>query len=150
MYIKIPWAIFGGVERGLQEGVVGDIVEFYGISKMYPTLVAKENFRPKKKDVPIANGDVACKIVDVVIAVIHSFSVSKASLNYIKQVSLNQAHNFFSRHRIVKQIYQFLKMTFIFTKFILQVTWMHIFVEFGFGFLICQIIDTRDVVRLMY
>ena len=70
-------------------------MEFYGISKMYPTLVAKENFRPKKKGVPITNGDVACNIVDVVIVVIHSFSVSKASLNYIKQVSLNQAHNFF-------------------------------------------------------
>lgn len=90
MYIKIPWAIFVGVERDLQEGAVGGgggTVEFYGISKMYPTLVAKENFRPKKKDVLIANGDVACNIIDIVIVVIHSFSISKTSLNYIKQVS---------------------------------------------------------------
>ena len=91
MYIKIPWAIFVGVERDLQEGAVGGggggTGGFYGISKMYPTLVAKENFRPKKKDVLIANGDVACNIIDIVIVVIHSFSISKTSLNYIKQVS---------------------------------------------------------------
>ena len=105
MYIKIPWAIFGGVERGLQEGVVGDIVEFYGISKMYPTLVAKENFRPKKKDVLIANGDVACNIIDIVIVVIHSFSISKTSLNYIKQVSLNQAHDFLPDTEVLNSSY---------------------------------------------
>ena len=53
MYIKIPWAIFVGVERDLQEGAVGGggggTVEFYGISKMYPTLVAKEISDQRKK-----------------------------------------------------------------------------------------------------
>ena len=80
--------------RGIYKRTRDGTVEFYGISKMYPTLVAKENFRPKKKDVLIANGDVACNIIDIVIVVIHSFSISKTSLNYIKQVSLNQAHDF--------------------------------------------------------
>lgn len=108
MYIKIPWAIFVGVERDLQEGAVGGgggTVEFYGISKMYPTLVAKENFRPKKKDVLIANGDVACNIIDIVIVVIHSFSISKTSLNYIKQVSLNQAHDFLPDTEVLNSSY---------------------------------------------
>ena len=52
---------------------------------MYPTLVAKENFRPKKKDVLIANGDVACNIIDIVIVVIHSFSISKTKLHKTSQ-----------------------------------------------------------------
>ena len=83
----------------------GGTVEFYGISKIYPTLVAIENFRPKKKDVLIANGDVACNIIDIVIVVIHSFSISKTSLNYIKQVSLNQAHDFLPDTEVLNSSY---------------------------------------------
>lgn len=138
-----------GIYKRARWGRGGGTVEFYGISKMYPTLVAKENFRPKKKDVLIANGDVACNIIDIVIVVIHSFSISKTKLHKTSQF---KSSSWFSpRHRSVKQfIYQFLKMAFIFTQFILQATWMHIFAEFGFCFRKCPIIDTRDFVRLMY
>ena len=94
-----------GIYKRARWGGGGGTVEFYGISKMYPTLVAKENFRPKKKDVLIANGDVACNIIDIVIVVIHSFSISKTSLNYIKQVSLNQAHDFLPDTEVLNSSY---------------------------------------------
>ena len=99
------WWGWSGIYKWGGGGGGGGTVEFYGISKMYPTLVAKENFRPKKKDVLIANGDVACNIIDIVIVVIHSFSISKTSLNYIKQVSLNQAHDFLPDTEVLNSSY---------------------------------------------